>query len=129
MTELRLSVVIDSVDPAAIVAFWEGALGYQHSGSLPGYEVLVPAGDRPAGPVLVLQRVPEDRGGKNRVHLDVHPPDVPAHVALLETLGGRRVGAPVTDILEPAGIWWQVMADPQGNELCIVADPGHRPPS
>jgi hypothetical protein len=71
--------------------------------------------------VLVLQRVDEAKDGKNRVHLDAHPPVGTAvqHVERLEALGGTRVGDWVTEI---AGIRWQVMRDPQGNELCIVDD-------
>ncbi len=129
---MNLSVVIDSVAPEVITDFWATGLGYLVHSRLGQYVVLVP--ERPDGaprdgrPVLVLQRVPEPRAGKNRVHLDVHPPDVLAHVAALERLGGTRVGPPVTDLLESAGIWWQPMADPEGNLLCVVADPGHPDP-
>ena len=35
---------------------------------------------------------------------------------------------PVVDLLETVGVWWQVMADPEGNELCVVAEPGHPGP-
>lgn len=130
---MNLSVVIDSVDPRAIAPFWALALGYRVHGALAQYVVLVPdvpAGASPDGrPVLVLQGVAEARTGKNRVHLDVHAPDVPAHVAALEAVGGVRTGPPVTDLLEQAGIWWQPMADGEGNLLCVVADPGHPPPA
>jgi redox-sensitive bicupin YhaK (pirin superfamily) len=81
--------------------------------------------------VFILQRVPEEKAGKNRMHVDVHPPlelGVPGLVERLEALGGRRVGAPVTDLLEAIDSWWQVMADPEGNEFCVVADPGHPAP-
>jgi catechol 2,3-dioxygenase-like lactoylglutathione lyase family enzyme len=116
---MRLSVVVDCADPASLVPFWEAALGYRRADTIEGYAALVPKeGD--AGPVLLLQQVPEAKVGKNRVHLDVHPKDAQGHVAALERLGGRRLGGWVEDALESVGIRWQVMADPQGNELCVV---------
>jgi catechol 2,3-dioxygenase-like lactoylglutathione lyase family enzyme len=126
-----MSVVLDCPDPAALVEFWSVALGYRHATSVTGFEVLVPQEGEPPGPVLILQRVAEPKATKNRMHLDVHPPldrGVPAHVAELEERGGRRVGGPVTGLLDDIGVWWQVMRDPAGNELCVVADPGHPAP-
>ncbi|SDP64106.1 hypothetical protein SAMN04489867_3253 [Pedococcus dokdonensis] len=130
---MRLSVVLDVNDLPGLVPFWEAALGYESTFSLPEFEVLRPHEGEPPGPVFILQRVPEGRAaGKNRMHVDVHPPlelGVPALVERLEALGGRRVGAPVTDLLEAIDSWWQVMADPEGNEFCVVADQGHPPPA
>jgi hypothetical protein len=125
---MRISVVLDTLDPEAVAPFWAAALAYREVSRPAGFLVLAPEEGEPPGPVLILQRVPQPRTGKNRMHVDVHPHDVPAHVARLEALGGRRLGAPVTELLERIGVWWQVMADAQGNELCIVADPGHPRP-
>jgi predicted enzyme related to lactoylglutathione lyase len=130
---MRLSVVLDVHDLPGLVPFWEAALGYAAVFSLPDFEVLRPREGEPPGPVFILQRVPEERpAGKNRMHVDVHPPlelGVPALVERLEALGGRRIGEPVTDLLEEIDSWWQVMADPEGNEFCVVADEGHPPPA
>jgi hypothetical protein len=128
---MRVSVVLDCRDPRALVQFWSTALRYRPATSLPSFEVLVPAEGEPPGPVLILQQVAEPKTGKNRAHLDIHPPldlGVPALVERLERLGGTRLGAPVTDLLDKAGIWWQVMRDPEGNEFDVVADPGHPAP-
>jgi hypothetical protein len=127
---MRLAVVLDCLDAPALVPFWQAALGYEHVASVPGFEVLAGGAD-PGAPMFLLQQVAEAKVGKNRMHLDVHPPlelGVPALVATLESLGGRRLGGPVTDLLDVLGIWWQTMADPQGNELDVVADRGHAPP-
>ena len=124
---MRVSVVLDCRQPGALARFWARALRYTEADSPPGYRVLVPAAGEPPGPVLVLQHVDEPRRGKNRMHLDLHPPPgsgVDALVGELERLGASRLGAPVTDLYESAGLWWQVMADPEGNEFCVVADPG-----
>jgi catechol 2,3-dioxygenase-like lactoylglutathione lyase family enzyme len=116
---MRLSVVVDCTDPTSLVPFWAAALGYRPASTVPGYAALVPPeGD--AGPVLLLQRVPEPKVAKNRVHLDLHPDQAAEHVAALERLGGRRIGGWVDEELQTAGIRWQVMADPEGNELCVV---------
>jgi predicted enzyme related to lactoylglutathione lyase len=131
MPDMRLSVVLDVLDPQALVPFWETALGYERRWSLDDYEVLVPREGEPAGPVFILQRVSEPRVGKNRMHVDVHASlelGVPALVAQLEALGGTRVGAPVTELLESIGVWWQAMSDPEGNVFDVVADPGHAAP-
>lgn len=124
-------MVLDCLDARGLVPFWEAALGYQHVWAAPGFEVLRPAEGEPSGPVLILQQVPEPAVEKNRMHLDIHPPlelGVPGLLARLEPLGATRSGEPVTELLEAAGIWWQVMADPEGHAFCVVADPGHAPP-
>ena len=125
-------MVLDCLDPEGLIPFWHAALGYTHVWSAPGFEVLQPAEGEPPGPVLILQQVPEPRTGKNRMHLDVHPPlelGVPALVERLESLGGHTEGEPVTALLESSGIWWQSMTDPEGNIFCVVADPGHPAPA
>ncbi len=128
---MRVSVVLDCSDPAALVPFWSAALGYEPAGSLDDFEVLTPREGEPPGPVFILQRVSEPKVAKNRSHLDIHPPldfGVPALVERLEALGGKRLGEPVTELSDSMGIWWLTMADPQGNEFDIVADPGHPAP-
>src|SRR5262245_43389342 len=100
---MRLSVVLDCLDPVGLVPFWSSALGYEQAGSVEGCEVLRPAQGEPSGPVFILQSVPEPRAGKNRMHVDVHPPldlGVPGLVARLEGLGGRRLGPPVTELVD-----------------------------
>ena len=126
----RVDLVLDCADPLSLVSFWRDALDYREYFVDESLAVLVPK-DGNASP-LVLQGVPEPKAGKNRMHLDVHPPlelGVPALVERLEALGGRRIGEPVTDLLEAIDSWWQVMADPEGNEFCVVADQGHPPPA
>ncbi len=129
---MRFSVVLDCLDPQALIPFWQAALGYSHVWSAPGFEVLRPDEGEPPGPVLILQQVPEPRAGKNRMHVDIHPPlelGVPALIERLEGLGGATVGEPVTELLEEIEVWWQSMTDPEGNIFCVVADPGHAPPA
>ncbi|GAA5092637.1 VOC family protein [Nocardia iowensis] len=67
---------------------------------------------------LLFQDVPEEKSGKNRLHVDVHsaPGDLAGLVARLEGLGATRV----REIDKgPAGHWW-IMLDPEGNEFCAA---------
>jgi Glyoxalase-like domain len=114
---MRISLVLDCLDPDALTPFWETALGYQLVDRADGYRILAPAEGEPPGPVLILQPVPEPKAVKNRMHLDVHPDDPSAHVLRLESLGARRLGTPIAAY----GVQWQTMADPEGHEFCIVA--------
>ncbi|HEX3004741.1 MAG TPA: VOC family protein [Angustibacter sp.] len=116
---MRLTVVIDCHDPEALEPFWAAALGYRPAQGPPGWAALVPP-DGETGPVVLLQAVPEAKSVKNRVHLDVHPDDPAAHVARLEALGARRLGGWVDELADEAGVRWLVLADPEGNELCVV---------
>jgi catechol 2,3-dioxygenase-like lactoylglutathione lyase family enzyme len=114
---MRVSVVLDCKDPDALAPFWEAALGYRLVDRADGYRILAPLDDEPPGPVLILQPVPEERSGKNRMHLDVHPADAREHIRLLESMGARRLGTPIAAY----GVEWQTMADPEGHEFCVVA--------
>lgn len=111
-------VVMDCADPEALAPFWAGALGYRVRGAAGAYVVLVADGDA-QGPPLILQRVPEPKSVKNRVHIDVQAEDVQKEAARLESLGARRVTEPMTDPEVQES--WIVMTDPQGNEFCVCA--------
>jgi predicted enzyme related to lactoylglutathione lyase len=110
----KLGLVVDCLDPDRLGAFWAEALGYVQAGSAGSYALLLPAaGD---GPKLLLQRVPEAKAGKNRVHFDIDAADIEAEAARLGGLGAHRVSdAPMSE----HGTSWIVLADPEGNEFCV----------
>ena len=117
MTARQLAIVIDAVDPDGLRDFWVAATRYEPYGSAEQYRSAVPpAGE--TGPKLVFQRVPESpTPTKNRLHLDiVVGGEVLAEADRLEVLGARRL----TDLVEEVGTSWLVMADPEGNEFCLV---------
>ena len=110
-------VTIDCADAYNLALFWADVLG----GSLapddnPGDpQALV---STPDGRVtLLLQRVPERKTVKNRVHLDLQPQGVRRddEVERLSGLGATIVG----DHRRPDGTGWVTMADPEGNEFCV----------
>lgn len=105
-------LTLDCTDLDRQEAFWAAALGYErHGGGGPFVGLREPGGTRPA---FLLQRVPEPKTAKNRLHLDLHVPDVEAETARLEALGAVRNGTVVE-----SGTSWVVMADPEGNEFCV----------
>jgi predicted enzyme related to lactoylglutathione lyase len=110
-------IVIDSVDPDALVPFWCGLFGVERAGTFGEDYVMLTHGDGTVPPIA-FQRVPETKTGKNRVHLDVTVDDVEAAARRVAELGGSRVGG----LREMNGYRWQVMADPEGNEFCLVPD-------
>ena len=110
---VRISIVLDCEDPSELAPFWCDALGYKEVFAQEPYVVLA-GGDVPK---LVLQRVPEPKTVKNRVHFDLHP-DVPIEdeAKRLEGLGAMRIDA---GGLEGTSARWIVMEDPAGNEFCV----------
>ncbi len=109
-----LQLVLDVADADRAVTFWAAALGYRAYGRWEQYRSLVdPEG---TGPKLILQEVPEPKVAKNRMHLDVHVPDVAAEVSRLEQLGATRLDA---EPIAEAGTEWVRMQDPDGNEFCV----------
>jgi catechol 2,3-dioxygenase-like lactoylglutathione lyase family enzyme len=109
-------VTIDCADPQRLAQFWTAALGVEVQGDFGDYVFL----QRPAdgGALLGLQRVPEPRAGKNRVHVDLAGGSRAAEVPRLVSLGATVLGEH-----EVPGLRWTVLADPEGNEFCV----GERP--
>jgi predicted enzyme related to lactoylglutathione lyase len=117
--DLRIQCLcIDTTDPARLAGFWQSALDWRRTYEREDEIVLEPpAGSREDGvvPDLLFLRVPEEKAGKNRLHLDLRPADQAAEVARLEDLGARLV-----DVGQGAAVSWVVMADPDGNEFCVL---------
>ncbi len=69
--------------------------------------------------VLLFINVPDDKVVKNRVHLDLRPLDGTREdeVARLIALGARHLG----DFRRPDGSGWITLADPEGNEFCVLS--------
>ncbi len=109
---------VDTTDPSRLAGFWQAALGWRRTFDKDDQVALEPPeGSREDGvvPDLLFLRVPGEKPGKNRLHLDVRPEDQAAEVARLEGLGARRV-----DIGQGADVGWVVLADPDGNEFCVL---------
>jgi len=112
----RIEIGIDSVKPEQLAPFWAEALGYT-IGDMDGagtYLDLVPP--EAHMPVVYLQRVPEPKMVKNRLHLDLFTAEPEETIERLLALGATKLGQPMTG---SEGGRWQVMSDPEGNEFCV----------
>jgi catechol 2,3-dioxygenase-like lactoylglutathione lyase family enzyme len=113
MTSRIAVLAIDTPDPEPLAAFWCAVLGWQvvereeHGWTIAG-----------EGQAIDLLRVPDGKTVKNRLHLDLRADgsSTEAELARLEQLGATRV-----DVGQPADATWTVLADPQGNEFCLLS--------
>ena len=128
MTSRLTEINIDCADPAGLARFWCAALGYGVLDATddlveigpargPDAELLAAVRRGPVAPSIFLARVPEGKAAKNRLHLDLSPIDATqaAEVARLEQLGARPA-----DVGQTGAESWIVMADPEGNEFCVL---------
>ncbi|MHB8246374.1 MAG: VOC family protein [Acidimicrobiales bacterium] len=116
---IRIEIGIDCADPEELAPFWSAALGYE-LGELNSDGVYLDLIPRDVNqPIVYFQRVPEPKSVKNRVHLDLWSPDPLAEIARLVALGASLIGDPMEG---PSDGWWQVMADPAGNEFCVCKE-------
>ena len=111
---LRLEeIVVDCRDPVMLARWWQTATGWQVVGEdSDGIELAPAPGQMPS---MMFIQVAEHKRRKNRLHLDWVPDDQQAEVERLLSLGASRV-----DVGQGSAPW-VVMADPEGNEFCILA--------
>jgi hypothetical protein len=111
---LRLEeIVVDCRDCSSLARWWQAATGWQIVDEESGAIELAPAGGRT--PSLMFIEVAEHKQGKNRLHLDWVPDDQQAEVDRLISLGASRVD------IGQGNTPWVILADPEGNEFCILA--------
>jgi hypothetical protein len=114
MTSMVTELVVDCADPERLGRFWSEVLGYEIEDQTEN-DVFITGPDELPG-ILFLKN-PDGKTAKNRVHIDVTPlGDQMEEVARLEQLGATRVNIGQGDRCS-----WVVMADPEGNEFCVLA--------
>ena len=106
------AIVLDVNDLESCVGFWSEVLGKEISFKTDKYCRIGRDDDTPS---LLLQKVPEQHEYKNRAHIDLDVTDLEAAVQRAVGLGGTKL-----DEISEYGITWAVMADPDGNEFCLV---------
>jgi predicted enzyme related to lactoylglutathione lyase len=121
--EIVIEIGIDVGNLEVMAKFWMAALGY-----VPGvadieryadahtiyYSIIDPTA---RGPKIILQRVPEPKTAKNRLHLDLHVANIESDSERLVRLGAHRIDQAPFD---EAGAVWIRLTDPEGNEFCLV---------
>ena len=122
MTAFVSHTAIDCRNAYELAEWWKPVLGYvdlDDDPNLPGHEECL-IRDPESGHRLLFIEVPEEKSVKNRIHLDLRPRSG-SRDAELETLLAH--GATVVDDLrglDGPGTGWVVLADPEGNEFCIL---------
>jgi len=107
------NIVIDCADTKLVGRFWAAVFEVPLQG--PDDDVYwIEPGD--VVPEIMFIPVPEAKSVKNRLHIDVRGENRDAEVARLEELGARRID------IGQGEVSWVVMADPEGNEFCVLRE-------
>src|SRR5262245_44829701 len=108
------TVVVDAEDPSTLARFWAEVLDWKIV--FEDEEEVVIAKSEDQYPGLVFVPVPEAKQVKNRLHIDLAPDDRDAEVERVLGLGATRA-----DVGQSPDVTWVVLADPEGNEFCILS--------
>lgn len=109
-------VVVDAHDLTELAQFWAEALGWSVLSAREREVVVGPTADAPVG-LCFMPAGSTRKTVKNRLHLDLttEAGDRAAEIERLIALGARRV-----DVGQTGEESWDVLADPEGNEFCVV---------
>ena len=145
MTRPRIQIAVDAHDPHALCRFWAAALDYEIEDhhdqivalaeqghlSLDDEQVTIELDGRRVfataaacvdpdgtGPRLLFQTVPEPKTVKDRIHIDVSP--VAGSTRDEEVARILALGATRADVGQGDDVGWVVLADPEGNEFCLL---------
>jgi predicted enzyme related to lactoylglutathione lyase len=108
-------IVVDAHDLPEMARFWSNALGWAVLSVREREIVIGPSEDAPTG--ICFMPSGEAKASKNRLHLDLTTGagDRDTEIGRLIALGARRV-----DIGQSGQESWTVLADPEGNEFCVI---------
>jgi predicted enzyme related to lactoylglutathione lyase len=116
MASRLTNIVIDALDPPAVAEFWCSVLGWQIVEESDGGVSIAAANG--AWPVIDILPVPETKAVKNRLHLDLRADGISTPDELLRL---QALGASPVDIGQSPEVTWVVLADPEGNEFCLLS--------
>jgi len=113
MVEVRFrEVVVDCADPPALAKWWSQFTGYAPRTTFDDWATIA---NEDQSMIIGFQKVPEGKVVKNRVHLDFWAADEEATARELESMGATRRW--VSEDPEDPSV---VLADPEGNEFCLI---------
>ena len=115
MTSQLYTVTLDAAEPRRLADFWSKMLDYKVVYDS-AEEVAIEKADE-SGPAVLFVRAPDEKAGKNRMHFDLNPDDQDAEVERALSLGATHVD--IGQSRDP-DVTWKVLADPEGNEFCIL---------
>ena len=115
------AITVDAHDPRALAEFWAEVLGWKIGEGVNDMEVWI---ERELGdpkntgfPDILFLKNSDVKSVKNRLHLDLRPDEQASEVRRLEKLGAKRIE--IGQSADP-DTSWVVMADPEGNEFCVL---------
>jgi catechol 2,3-dioxygenase-like lactoylglutathione lyase family enzyme len=109
-------IVINAVNPRVIVDFWCAVLGWDVLEEDDDVVSIGPADG--TSPTLDVCRVPDAKTAYNRLHFDLRADGSTRDDELQRLLA---LGATLTDVGQPGDASWVVLADPEGNEFCLLS--------
>jgi hypothetical protein len=124
------TAVVDSHDPQAQARWWADVLDWEVIYDAPDECLVIPKGLGPevlpdidawrhSGQGLEFVRVPDAKTVKNRLHIDLAPHSSQDRDAEIQRL--LDMGATYADVGQGDEVSWTVLADPEGNEFCVLS--------
>lgn len=113
-------LVIECADPERLAVFWSEVLGYVELGREGDGSIEIGPADAGFGgpqPTLILSPNSTPRTGQLRLHIDVNATDRDQDAELARLLA---LGAVPADVGQTGDESWHVLADPEGNEFCLL---------
>ena len=120
MATRLVQIAVNARDDASLGRFWAAALGWTLASEEPGVTSLEPEGftyPDPSAVCIDVIAVPEPKTVKNRVHIDLATTSAAHQADLVARL--RALGATPADVGQ-GDVPWTVLADPEGNEFCVL---------
>ena len=116
MTSTIAVLAIDAMEPRRVADFWAAALGWQIIDEDDDGVSIAPTTG--AWPTIDVFRVPESKSVKNRLHLDLRANGTSTDDEVNRLL---QLGARIADVGQSPDSTWTVLADPEGNEFCVLS--------
>ena len=120
MVDIRIqSVVVDAHDCGVLARFWANVLGWRITYESDAEWCIEPPEGSPLNdvcPEILFGKAPDVKVTKNRLHFDLRPKNQASEVDRIVGLGAERA-----DVGQSADVTWVVLADPEGNEFCVLA--------
>ncbi|MBD7949734.1 VOC family protein [Oerskovia rustica] len=112
-------LVLDCADPELLARFWSGVLGYVELGREEGAIEIGPADVGFGGlqPTIILSPSNDPKTAKLPLHIDINAVDRDQDAELERLLA---LGACRADVGQTGDESWHVLADPEGNEFCLL---------
>ncbi|MEF9873743.1 MAG: VOC family protein [Glutamicibacter sp.] len=118
MASVLSEIAVDCANPMLVARFWCEALNYDVLEEEVGLVSIGSKSQGQGGLKLTFAQVPETKSIKNRLHLDLRPQNAQQQEEADRLIS---LGASYADVGQREDESWIVMADPEGNEFCVLS--------